>query len=1104
MHRQLFSRCVRIAGFVVASVLFAAPAAFAQTGRIEGLVRDALNDRPLQGARVSVVGTTLWVATGANGTYAIENVPAGVVAVRVTMLGYQPVTVASVEVPAGAAVTTNVTLQQAVINLAEVVVTGLVGETQKAKLATSVAQLSGEDLPVPRTDALSAVQGKVAGAVVTQGSGRPGSAPTVLLRGPTSINAEGRSQEPLYVVDGVILGESVADLDGLDIESIEVVKGAAASSMYGSRAGNGVVQIKTRRGRNIADQEIHFTVRSEAGANQLPGKYDLTMHHHFLMDSTGTKFLDDTGATCDWLQCPNVQFAGQGRTFIGADTVATEWNTYQNQAWPGTTYNQVDRFFEGGNFAQQYVAAEGRSGSTNFHASWSNVREEGVMTGQHGQWRNNFRVNLDQSVGRTFRLGASTFYSRSKQDAREGALFDLTRMPAGVDLLALNQCPPGGCTKPWQEPRILANGDQDPRDVYLNPDPSNGESANPLYTMLNGSDFNFRGRFLASVNARWSPLEWVSVDGNVSYDRLDWNKQTYTFKGYKTINPSPNTNEGNLSRSNSLTQNFNANVDLTVNRRFGDLSSRTQVRYLVEYDDFDSTAATGRRFTVGDVPTIDNTDPNYTTAGSGLRAVRADGYFGITNLEYKERYIFDALLRNDGSSLFGADARRHWYYRFAGAWRVSQDMQIPSVDELKLRAAYGTAGGRPRFEAQYETYSVSGGKVTPQTLGNRNLTPEFSKELEVGTDMLLWGSRVGLTLNYARTVTDNQILLVPLPGFSGFSNQWRNAGTLQSNTWEASLDIQLARTPSLSWSARVLFDRNRQRITKLDVPPFAYGGFGGNGTEVFFAREGEVLGTFYGTKFATSCGDLLGGMGGTIPCADFAVNDDGLLVWVGPGGSLDNPQWGTAGPSFGYQGQNRTLMWGAPMIGWGLDPISGDTTNRLPIGKTTPDFHLGVSTSLSWRKLTLYGLLEWVKGISVYNVPQQWGVFRNLAAIMDQSGKPAAEQKPVGYYGWMYGLTTLTPDSYFVQDGSFAKLREVSLQYRFGRDQLAGVGFLRSFDGISISLIGRNLLTFTNYNGYDPEVGSNGGATGSAALARVDGYQYPNFRSFTAAITVNY
>jgi hypothetical protein len=698
-------------------------------------------------------------------------------------------------------------------------------------------------------------------------------------------------------------------------------------------------------------------------------------------------------------------------------------------------------------------------------------------------------------------VSASTFYSRSKQDQRSGNLFDLTRAPAGVDLLALNRCDSNCVGEPaWKVPRLLPSGEQDPNDVWLGMDPFNNESPNPLYTILNGNSFAYRGRFLASASVRWQPREWVAFDANASYDRLDFKSQVYTFKGYKTITPSANTNEGNLSRSHSLTEAFNASVDMTLTRRFGDLATRTQFRYLGEFDDFENTGITGRQFAVGEVPTIDNTDPDLITGESGLTKVRADGFFGITNLDYKDRYILDALVRNDGSSLFGPDARRHWYYRLAGAWRVTQDFDIGALDELKLRAAFGTAGGRPQFNAQYETYSVAGGQISPVTLGNRNLKPEFSKELELGVDLLALG-RIGVTVNYAKTVTEDQILRVPLPSFAGFTSQWRNAGTLESKTWEASLDMQIAQTQALRWSARVLFDRTRQTITELNVPAFAYGGFGGNGQDVFFAREGEPVGRFYGTQFATSCAHLLG----ALDCSEFAVNDDGFLVWVGPGGSLSNPQWGTTAPTaFGFRGSNRTLYWGTPFIGWGLDPITGDTTNRLPIGKTQPDFHLGFSSTLQWKNFTLYGLLEWVQGFDLYNVPEQWAVFRNTAGIQDQSGKPQADQKPMGYYNQLYGLTTLTPDSYFVQDGSFAKLREVSLAYRFNREQLASIGFLRMFDGITLTVIGRNLLTFTGYNGYDPETGSGGGDTGSAAIARVDGYQYPNFRSFTAAITVNY
>jgi TonB-linked SusC/RagA family outer membrane protein len=1079
------------------ALFFGVSPGLAQTGTIEGTVRDAAKASPVNLARVLVVGTTLEATTNENGYYQIADVPIGTYDLRVLALGFNSITITNARLTAGLPLTLNFEVLPAVINLDAVVITGVVAETQRAKLPFTVDQIKEEQLEVPQTNALSALQGKVAGAIVMSNQGRPGSAPTILLRGPTSIDASGRNQEPLYVVDGVILGSSVVDIDALNIETIEVIKGAAASSLFGSRAANGVVQITTRRGRSLNPEQIRFTVRSEYGVNQLPGKYDQTFSHQFDMNDAGTMFLDQNGEECDYQTCPNVVLAGQN---AGAGETAGEWNTFMREQWPGQTWDQVDRFFTGGNFWQNYLAAEGRSGGTNFHASWNGMREQGIMIGHDGMQRNNFRLNVDQALGESFRIGASAFYSRSKQDNSGGQMFNLTRMPVGVDLLALNKCPDTGTCEEWQEPRLLEDGTQDPNDVWLFADPFNDESPNPIYSALNNNTFAYRGRFLASATVRWAPLDFIAFDGNVSYDRLDAKSQGVTFKGYKTINPSPNTNEGNMNRNHSLTEAFNASADMTLTKRFGDLGTRTLFRYLVEINDWENTNASGQRFAVADVPVIDNLDPTSITAGSGIQPERADGYFVGTNFDYKDRYILDALVRNDGSSLFGPESRRHWYYRLAGAYRMSEDFNIPGFNELKLRAAYGTAGGRPNFSAQYETYSVSGGQVSPVSLGNKGLKPEFSKELEVGIDALLFG-KVGLSVTYANTVTEDQIIQVPLSAYLGFSNQWQNAGTLESNTWEVTFDWQAVQTQAVTWSWKVLFDRTRQEITAFDVPAFTYG-VGGQGMgDVFFAREGEAIGTFYGVAYAQDCGHLMGGW----DCNEFAVNDEGFLVWVGSGGSLDSPQWGTVSDSaFGFGGGARVLSWGSPFIGYGEDRVTRDTTAFLPIGKTQPDYHLGISTSLRYKGFSVYGLFEYLPGIDVYNQPQQWGIFKNLAGVMDQGGVPEAQQKPLGYYNQLYGLAGLQPVNYFVQDASFAKLREVSIRYRFSRDQLASVGILRVFEGISLSLIGRNLLTFSSYNGYDPEVGTGGGDVGSAAIARVDGYDYPNFRTFTGAIEINF
>jgi TonB-linked SusC/RagA family outer membrane protein len=943
----------------------------------------------------------------------------------------------------------------------------------------------------------SAIQGKVAGATVISGSGRPGAAPTILLRGPTSINASGRNQEPLYIVDGVILSSSMVDIDALDIESIEVVKGAAAASLYGSRAGSGVVQITTRRGRGIQDDQVRYTVRSEIGQSELPGRFNLAQRHAYRLD--GQNFVDVQGNRAPWLQL-RAQPALAGQRAVGG-AAASNWNTVQIEQWPGQTYDHVGEFFRDGRFMQNYVSAEGRSGATNYHISFSNMDESGVLPGQEGFQRNNFRLNLDQSVRPTLQLSGSAFYSRSNQDQfpenQGNPMFNLTRMPAGVNLRGCVDAPQQDCTGP--QDRLTR--------LIIEPDPQQ-ENNNPLYELLNREFEIDRGRFLGSANVRWSPLDFMSVDANVSYDRLDYGEQDYRPKGFRDIRNTAGIRDGNLVRYNSLTEALNASATATFRRTFGDLSTRTQFRYLWEQQDFEWTNTSGFRFAVGDVPTFGNIDQETVSASSGNQPVRSDGFFAITNFDFRDRYILDALVRNDGSSLFGPDQRRHWYYRLAGAWRLSEEefFQIPALNEFKLRAALGTAGGRPSWAAQYETYNVAGGSVTPVTLGNRELGPEQSRELEVGVDAAFL-DRFVFTVNYATTETADQILLVPQPAYTGFANRWMNAGTLESNTWELSLDARILERENFSWSGRLLFDRTRQEITELNVPAYTYGVAGQNLGTVFYARPGEALGTFYGTRIAQSCADLPTGM----DCSQFAVNNDGFLVWTG--GNDPNRGWGTGAGGANLWGTQAPAdlavrgvrpMWGEPIVGECVDRTTDARSTYCPLGNTMPDYSIGVSSTVNWRGFAVYGLLESVQGFSVYNQPLQWATFQNYAGIVDQTGVPEAEQKPLGYYARLYGTSGLAPSTRFVEDASFVKLRELSVRYRFGADQLGAIPVARAFDGATLSLSGRNLLTWSDYDGYDPEVGRGGGTTGSAALARVDGYNYPNYRTFTVGLELNF
>lgn len=1054
-------------GLLVATALLAQPAA-AQTATVTGTVVSAQTGEPLSAAQVSLGGTGLGALTQSNGRFLILRVPAGNYTVNAILIGYANAS-ARVTVAAGETATVDLRMAPQAISLSEIVVTGVAGATQRTKLPFDVAQVRIADLPIPSPNAASSLQGKVAGAQVVSGSGRPGAAPSILLRGVKSLNADGRNQEPLYIVDGVILSSGLADLDALDIQSIEVVKGAAAASLYGSRAGAGVIQIRTKRGQEIGDDQVRYTLRNEYGGSGLAYVPENLLAKKHRFQTSGGKFVDRDGSLCDWLDCEQPR-----------ETGSTAWNTFNDQEWPGQTYDQLERFFTGANFLQSNLSIEGRSGRTNFHVSGSHLDQEGIMRFTPGYKRDNFRLNVDQSVMPNLTVQTSAFYSKSSQgrptETSGNTLFDLTRVPAGVDLLAKD-----------------ADG-----QLVLLMNPTDSESENPLYTLQNTKQMQYRSRFLGSGTVRWTPMNWLDIDGNFSFDRLDNDQETFREKGYRCYEPCTTWVQGTLYKFRSRDEAMNASITASTRWQLTDqISNRTQVRYLYEDQDYESFWTQGYGFAVANVPTFTNMNQANVTSGSYLQTVRADGYFLISNFDMYDKYVVDALIRNDGSSLFGEDERRQWYYRIGSAWRLGEEdfFNVPGIDEFKLRYSVGTAGGRPNYTAQYEVYEVSGGRISPVTLGNKNLKPEFSTEHEAGVDIGLFNYKTVASLTYAKSTTKDQILPVPQPSYTGFRSQWRNAGTIESKTFEATLDFRLMERPNFTWSAKVLYDKTTSTITELYVPPFVYGVTGQQMGEVFYAREGEKVGTFYGGLVAKNCSQLPAG----VSCDGFEVNDDGLLVWTG-GGGFATPKWGTVGPAVGGQ----TLMWGTPFRGRCIDETTGEQSTYCPVGNTMPEYNMGLSTSMSYRGLNMYALLSRSAGFSVYNQPLQWGFFKRMTGYYDQDANAAAdEKKPLGYYDAWYSSTGgLGPSDMFVEDGSFTKLREVSLSYRLNQDQVASIPGISRFRAIEMSLTGRNLFTWTNYRGYDPEVGKSDGSTGSAAIARVDGYTYPNFRTWTAAFAL--
>lgn len=1099
MGNRMQARRLALALVGAVLVAFTSKEAVAQNATITGRVT-AESGQAIQNANVLITAMSISVATDADGRYTISIPEARAqdqqVELMVRAFGYTPQRL-PIRVSRGSQ-TRDFSLKQDVNRLSEIVVTGVATGTERAKLPFDVAKVDASDMPAPSLNPLNALQGRLAGVNIVSASGRPGTAPEVLLRAPTSINASGRGQNPLYVVDGIVLNGDLPDINPSDIDAVEVVKGAAATSLYGARAGNGVIQITTKRGANQGENRLSFGVRSEYGISDIENQFELAENHIYRLNTEGTLFCGDAACTpanqFDWnseiLRINSNSCAVPTNPACGASakspvqTGTNVWNRFQAGRWPGQTFNAIDQVVDPGAFGQVDAHMTGRFSQTSFFASLGALQQEGSFIGLEGYRRGSARVNVDQSIGDDWTVQMSTFYSRSTDDGAgvEGnAFFDLTRMPRGVDLLM----------------RDTVQG-----SVIIRPDLA-AENENPAYLLLNQERLDQRDRFLAGINARYQPTTWFDVRAEASYDRRDAQFSQFNDKGFRTSRSSA-TNLGQVFKSSAVDEGTNLSLTGAVRKTFlTDLATSLSLRLAYEQQDDIDNDATGRDLAVQDTPDLDNARSPQIFVGSGEQSVRRMGAFLNGTIDFKDRYYVDALIRRDGSSLFGSENRWKTFGRLGASWRLGREpwFAIPGVDELKLRAAIGTAGNSPRFEAQYETYTLADGSFAPNTAGNKLLGPELLTETEVGVDAQLFG-RYGANLTYSNVVTKDQILRVPLPAAAGFAFQWQNAGTMEGNTFEASLDIPFVTRPNLTFSSRFTFDRSRATITELTVPPFQYGP-GSQGLEVaFYAREGERYGTIYGTKWAKSCADL---PTVTDCAANYRVNDQGYLVWTGgadPGsGVTQNADgsystvagtWGTAGPTV----NGKALMWGTV-----IPAADASGATYLPLGNTLPDYRWAVAPQLTYKKFAMTGLIDASVGRSVYNQGKHWSYFENYSHDQDQAGKPANLVKPVGYYGSAPGLyDVLQPNSHFIEDGSFVKIREVTLSYQIGRVGTADW---------AISLIGRNLKTFTDYTGFDPEVGLGGtgglgGEAASGVINAFDAYRFPNLRTFTLGLQASF
>lgn len=976
----------------LALVVLAAAEAVAQgtTRRVTGRVTAQGGGEPLAGASIQVVGTQIGQYSDDQGRFAIL-VPAGPQQVRVRRIGYKAQVIAL-----GAEQSEiNVALERDVLQLEAQVVTGAATTVSRANAATDVAVISGDQLnQVPTPTIENALQGKVAGAQINANSGAPGGGTQVRLRGVTSVYG---ASDPLYVVDGVLLSNEtvqpglnavssssgglvssnqdngvnrVADLNPADIESIEILKGSSASAIYGAKAANGVIVIRTKQGRA---GRTDFNVTQRLGGYRLmsnikPRKYTLAEAY-----TQGiARGFDSAFVRSSYERCGG--FCNFEEQVFGNEEMAYETN----------------------------LSMRGGSDRTRYFASGLIKRDPGIAQNT-GYDKQSLRLNVSQVANSrvTVNLNTNLVHSITERglsnndNVNATPYFVFAQIPSWFDIRPVN-----GVYPRWRT------------------------TANPLQTfsLLRTPSEVWRliGAIDANVNILSQERQTLDLKAIAGIDQF--NQQDNIFSP-RELQFEPNDLLPGTNTAQSAT-NVNGNYSLSLTHGFNpankSFSATTSIGLQKEYRGFRSSNIVGQNCVSG----LQNIDA-CTVRNSFANRLRTDDlawYAQEEVLALDERLLLTAAARGQRSSTNGDPSKFYIFPKASASYRLP--WLLPQTDELKLRLAVGRAGNQPLYTMQY-TPLLSGVYDGSQTVwtgivrGNPDIRPEISNEIEGGFDLTAFDSRANVAFTvYQKSVSDLILRPTPAPSQGGYTQRFINGGELRNRGTEVALSLTPLQANNYQWVSRTTFARN----------------------------VGKVM-------------ELPRGIPGLDPETGFTI----------PG-------------SFGYG--SYTIREGlAPTVILGPDTLG----NEIEYGNTQPDFNMGFSNELSWRRVRLSTLFEWQKGGDIINLTQDtYDAFNNWA---DREGRD--ERQALQAAGSTQGN---------IQDGTFVKLREVTLSY-----ELPQVFTSRLFGSrvrtMRAELSGRNLAVWTDYEGVDPEVSNFGNQN---VIRNADLAPFPPSRSFFFSLSVDF
>ena len=1041
--RVVLAALLLAVGFVTAS---------AQNQTVTGKVTDAADGEPLIGATVTVKETKAGVVTDLDGHYS-TSIARGQTLV-VSYIGYDTKEVRYTGQP-----TIDVALSVDAGTLDEVVVVGY-GVMKRSDITGSVVSVGEKDIKKSViTSVDQALQGRAAGVQVTQNSGSPGGGISVAIRGVNSLNGN----EPLYVIDGVAIdgqtngnSSALSSINPSDIVSMEVLKDASATAIYGSRASNGVVLITTKKGQ--------------------AGKPTIGYEGYYAVQKIPTK-----------LETMNLR---EYAVLYNERVKALGWGEREEFADPSVLGDGTDwqgEIFRSAPMQNHQVSVSGGSDSGQYLISGGYLSQDGIAVGSNFK-RFSFRINADSKINKWLQVGVQSSFSRTKKtntidngNVIETALKQLPEMPA--------RNPDGSWG--YQETNQLA--------TYY---------SNPLADALTRENYDKGLQLLLNGFANVTICKGLSLrmeyGGSYNYGN------GYYFQPNMTLGSWSQTSSGSRSSSNSTYWSFKQY--LTYMNTFAKKHSlNIMAGHEAQESEWENLSAGRTGYLFNSVHELNVGDAKTATNNNQKGSSSIESYYGRLNYAFDERYLLTATLRADGSSTFGSDNRWGWFPSLALAWRFKQEAFLKDVGWLsngKLRFGWGLVGNQNAGAYAYGATMANvptayGTGFYPNNFANSKLKWEQTKSWNIGLDLSFFNNRIEFIFDAYLKNTDNLLMQAALPTYvSGvISSPWVNSGAMRNKGFEFTLNTVNISNKKFEWTTGITFSLNRNKVTRLYTES---AGMQGNigGLTYTYTTVGEPVAQFYGYQ-------VIGMFEKEDDFYQKDINGDYLLDANGDKMMVALPE--------GKEVNEGTGVWYGDYIYKDLnDDGVIDEQDRSFIGNPEPKFTFGISNNWRWKGFDINLFITGSVGNKVFNYLAQqqsnptnrWVTLKSVCDfakydLIDPDGERTLDNMRMTNPGAStYRIDQATANenarmsNIFIEDGTYVRIKNLAIGYTLPKTLLRKVGI----ENVRVYFNVQNLYTFTKYNGYDPEVGS---YNQNVLLRGVDYARYPSQRIFTFGLNLS-